>query len=122
MMKLVHTRQFRQQFKPIAKTQAAQLACMVLRPGGASDDRPSNEHPLCEQWLFVVSGTGHARIGKTKAKLRRIRLSTHTLLIVEKGELHQIKNTGRADLVTINVYIPPAYNVKSKVLDSAKKE
>jgi oxalate decarboxylase/phosphoglucose isomerase-like protein (cupin superfamily) len=31
-------------------------------------------------------------------------------LVIEKGELHQIKNSGRRPLVTINWYVPPAYD------------
>jgi mannose-6-phosphate isomerase-like protein (cupin superfamily) len=121
-MQHIRTQRFRQHFKPVAKTQSAQLACMVLRPGDASDDQPSNEHPRCEQWLFVVSGVGHARIGKTKKTLRRIRLARGSLLIIEKDELHQIKNVGGADLVTINIYIPPAYDANAEPLNSVKKK
>lgn len=83
---------------------------MTLRPGGASDDEPSNEHPDCEQWLFVISGSGAAVIGKRRGSLRRVALAENSLLLIEKGELHQIKNTGRRALVTINFYVPPAYN------------
>lgn len=83
---------------------------MTLRPGATSDDEPSNEHPDCEQWLFVISGSGEAVIGKRRGSLRRIALAANSLLLIEKGELHQIKNTGRRALVTINFYVPPAYN------------
>lgn len=31
------------------------------------------------------------------------------MLLIEKHERHVIKNTGRADLITVNVYAPPAY-------------
>jgi len=29
--------------------------------------------------------------------------------LVERGEVHQITNTSRQPLVTVNFYVPPAY-------------
>lgn len=100
----------REEFDLLVATRGAQAAKMTLRPGAASDDEPSNEHPRSEQWLFVISGNGEAVIGKRRGALRRVPLAPNSLLLIEKGELHQIKNTGRRSLVTINFYIPPAYN------------
>ncbi len=109
-MRHIRTGLKRGRFDLLVATRAAQGAMMTLQPGDASDDHPSNEHPKCEQWLFVISGTGHAVVGRTKAALRRVALREHDLLLIEKGELHQIRNTGRRPLVTINFYIPPAYD------------
>jgi mannose-6-phosphate isomerase-like protein (cupin superfamily) len=82
---------------------------MTLAPGDTSDETPSNEHPQSEQWLFVVSGTGTASVGKRRSTIRNVRLREHSLLVIEKGELHQIRNTGRRALITLNIYVPPAY-------------
>lgn len=109
-MKHIKTGSKRGQFDVLAATRLGQAAKMTLRPGAASDDEPSNEHPHSEQWLFVISGSGEAIIGKRRGSLRRVRLSENSLLVIEKGELHQIKNTGRRSLVTINFYLPPAYD------------
>jgi len=109
-MKHVKTGTKRGQFDLLAATRSAQAAKMTLRPGAASDSEPSNEHPRSEQWVFVISGTGEAIIGKRRDSLRRVVLRDNSLLLIEKGELHQIKNTGRRALVTINFYVPPAYD------------
>ena len=77
---------------------------MTLRPGQNTSDGPVNEHPRCEQWLFVVSGAGRAVVGKS-----RVPLKANSLLVIEQGEPHQITNTGRSPLVTLNLYAPPAY-------------
>jgi len=61
--------------------------------------------------LFVISGTGRARIEN-----RSIPLRPNDLLLIEKGEKHQIINTGRKDLVTINFYIPLAYDKHNEPL------
>ena len=77
---------------------------MTLKPGQSTSEEPENEHPRCEQWLFVLRGTGRAVVGK-----RRVALKADSLLLIEKGEAHQISNTGRSPLVTLNFYAPPAY-------------
>jgi mannose-6-phosphate isomerase-like protein (cupin superfamily) len=91
-------------FNVLASTSAAQAAMMTLKPGQSTSDEPENEHPRCEQWLFVVAGTGKAVVGK-----RRVALKANSLLLIERGEAHRITNTGRSPLVTLNLYVPPAY-------------
>jgi mannose-6-phosphate isomerase-like protein (cupin superfamily) len=109
-MKHVKTGTKRGEFELLKTTRHLQAAMMTLRPGGMSDDEPSNEHGSSEQWLFVISGSGEAVIGKKRGQLRRVKIGENSLLLIEKGELHQIKNTGRRNLRTINFYAPPAYN------------
>lgn len=43
---------------------------MTLRPGAASDEDSGNEHAWAEQWLYVIAGTGSARIGGRTVRLR----------------------------------------------------
>jgi mannose-6-phosphate isomerase-like protein (cupin superfamily) len=107
-MKHIKTGKSRGSFDVLFATRSAQAAMMTLRPGGASDDQPSNEHPECEQWLFVLAGKGEAVIGKGRSA-RRVPITENSLVVIEKGELHQIKNLGRKLLRTLNVYVPPAY-------------
>ena len=109
-MKLIKTGKKRGMFDLLHSTRELQAAMMTLKPGGTSDDEPSNEHPRSEQWLFVISGSGEARVGKRRNQLRHVKLEANSLLIVEKGELHQIRNTGKRSMRTINFYAPPAYD------------
>src|SRR4051812_48729992 len=109
-MKHIKTGAKRGKFDLLANTLDLQAAMMTLKPGGTSDDEPSNEHARSEQWLFVLSGTGDAKIGKQRGKLRTVKLEANSLLIIEKGELHQIRNTGKRAMRTINFYAPPAYD------------
>jgi mannose-6-phosphate isomerase-like protein (cupin superfamily) len=91
-------------FEVLLSSRSAQAAMMTLRKGHSSSDEPEDEHPKSEQWLFVISGAGQAITGK-----RRTKLSPGSLLLIEKNEPHQIKQTGTAPLVTLNLYVPPAY-------------
>jgi mannose-6-phosphate isomerase-like protein (cupin superfamily) len=93
------------------RTQAAE---MVIRPGDA-EGGPGNRHRGADQWLFVVSGSGEARVQGKKYPLRE-----RTLLLIEHGEQHEIRKTGRAPLKTLNFYSPPAYRANGDELPRAK--
>jgi len=92
----------------------AQAAEMVLAPGGTEGDA-RNRHGGADQWLYVVSGTGVARVNG-----RRIALRPGTLLLIEHRDRHQVRNTGRAPLRTLNVYVPPAYTKHGNPLPRGK--
>ena len=109
-MKHVKTGKSRAEFAVLASTRAAQAAIMTLQPGASSGERVQNEHPNAEQWLFAISGAGRATVGR-----RTVKISQHSLLLIEKGEPHKITNTGRSPLVTLNVYVPPAYRKSGDV-------
>jgi mannose-6-phosphate isomerase-like protein (cupin superfamily) len=38
------------------------------------------------------------------------------LLLIERGERHEIRKNGREPLRTLNVYVPPAYTMKGDEL------
>jgi len=92
----------------------AQAAEMVLAPGGTEGDA-RNRHGGADQWLYVVSGTGVARVNG-----RRIALRPGTLLLIEHRDRHEVRNTGRAPLRTLNVYVPPAYTKRGNPLPRGK--
>src|SRR5690242_3931595 len=92
----------------------AQAAEMVIPPGGAEGDA-RNRHRGADQWLYVVSGTGAARVNG-----RRIALRPGTLLLIEHRDRHEVRNTGRAPLRTLNVYVPPAYTRDGEPLPRGK--
>lgn len=88
----------------------AQAAEMTIAPG-AAEGGPDNRHRGADQWLFVVAGTGQARVAG-----RRVSLVSGTLLLIGRGERHEIRNTGREPLRTLNVYVPPAYAARGEPL------
>jgi mannose-6-phosphate isomerase-like protein (cupin superfamily) len=88
---------------------------MVLAPGD-SEGGSDNRHRGADQWLYVLSGRGEAMVGG-----RRHALSAGHLLLIEKKQRHQIRNTGRAPLRTLNFYVPPAYRKDGNPLPRGKK-
>jgi mannose-6-phosphate isomerase-like protein (cupin superfamily) len=91
-------------FRVAIGNERSQAAEMVIAPGDAEGD-PNNRHHGADQWLFVLAGTGMARING-----RRYSLREGTLLLIERDDRHEIRNTGRTLLRTLNFYVPPAYD------------
>ena len=83
-------------FKVALSNRRAQAATMVIAPG-TSEGGPDNRHRGADQWLFVVSGRGEAIVSGKRHALR-----PGSLLLIEKTEEHEIRNTGRALLRTLN--------------------
>jgi mannose-6-phosphate isomerase-like protein (cupin superfamily) len=102
-------------FRVIPGNRASQAAEMVLAPGDAEGDA-GNRHRGADQWLFVLSGSGQATINRRRHKLR-----AGSLVFIERRERHEIKNTGRTPLRTLNFYAPPAYRKDGNPLPRGKK-
>lgn len=92
----------------------AQAAEMVIAPGG-KEGGPRNRHAGADQWLFVVAGTGEAIVNGKRRALRR-----GVLLLIERGDRHEIRASGRTPLRTLNLYAPPAYRKSGDPLPRGK--
>ena len=90
-------------FDVLASSTRSQAATMTLSPGETTGG-PKNEHEDSDQWMFVLAGRGRARVGLTE-----VLLEPSTLLLIERGETHEITNIGDEPLRSINFYAPPAY-------------
>jgi len=95
--------QFGHGFRVLMGDRHSQAAQMTLG-AGETEGGPDNRHQGSDQWLFVVSGTGWATVEKDRIELRE-----GTLLLIQRGDRHEIRNTGDMPLRTLNVYVPPAY-------------
>jgi mannose-6-phosphate isomerase-like protein (cupin superfamily) len=91
-------------FRVAFDVRRAQAAEMVLAPG-ASEGGADNRHRGADQWLYVVAGTGVAVV-----EGERVPLKAGTLLVIERRERHEVRNTGRGLLKTLNFYYPPAFD------------
>lgn len=94
---------FGSDFEVVAQSRDAQAAAMTVA-AGESVGGPTNRHEASDQWLFVVSGSGLATI-----EGEEVALKPATLLVIERGEGHEIRNTSGEPLETLNIYVPPAY-------------
>jgi hypothetical protein len=55
-----------------------------------------------DRWLFVVSRTGQAVANRWKYRLR-----AGTLVLIERGDMNEVKNAGDENLVMLNFYVSP---------------
>jgi mannose-6-phosphate isomerase-like protein (cupin superfamily) len=101
-------------FRVALSNARGQAATMVLAPG-ETEGGPDNAHRGADQWLFVVAGTGVAILGRRRHPLR-----TGSLLLIERGTTHELRNTGRTPLETLNLYVPPAYTAGGDELPRGK--
>jgi mannose-6-phosphate isomerase-like protein (cupin superfamily) len=90
-------------FHVVLDDRRSQAAQMTIAPGDA-EGGPDNFHRGADQWLFVVSGTGRAVVNGKRVPLRR-----GTLLLIHRGDRHEIRNTGKTPMKTLSIYVPPAY-------------
>ena len=90
-------------FRVALGNKRSQAAQMTLAPGD-TEGGPDNRHRGADQWLFVVAGSGEAVVNG-----HAYHLKPGSLLLIERGDRHEIRNTGRGPLKTLSVYVPPAY-------------
>jgi mannose-6-phosphate isomerase-like protein (cupin superfamily) len=102
-------------FKVIFGNRRAQAATMTIAPGD-SEGGPDNRHRGADQWLFVEAGSGIAIVNGERHALR-----AGTLVLIERGDRHEVRNTGRTPLRTLNIYVPPAYTKSGDELPRGKK-
>lgn len=106
---------FGEGFRVAFSVRKAQAAEMVIAPGDSEGDA-DNYHRGADQWLYVVAGTGVAIV-----EGRRSVLKAGKLLVIERGERHEIRNTGRTLLKTLNFYYPLAFDSDGDPLGPGRK-
>ena len=102
--------QFGDGFRVVLGDRRSQAAQMVIAPG-QSEGGPANRHPDSDQWTYVASGMGTAIVNGARIELRE-----GALVLIERGDAHEIRNTGRVPLRTVNIYVPPAYSADGEEL------
>ncbi|HVW63988.1 MAG TPA: cupin domain-containing protein [Nitrosospira sp.] len=106
--------QFGSGFHVVLGNADSQAAEMVLPPGNA-EGSPENRHSGADQWLYVVSGTGMATVNG-----ERHHLAEGSLILIERGDRHEIRNIGKDPLRTLNFYVPPAYTASGEELPGGR--
>lgn len=85
----------------VREVQAAEMTLASGSKTGGADNR----HRGADQWMYVVAGTGLAIVNGVQQPLR-----PGSLLVIERGETHEIRCTGDESLRTVNFYSQPAYD------------
>ena len=109
-----HQLRFEKGFTVVAGNARSQAALMILA-AGESAGGPDNRHQGADQWLYVIGGEGTAVVDGQPHPLR-----AGVLLLVERGEAHEIRNTGDGPLRTLDLYVPPAYTEAGDTLPAGE--
>jgi mannose-6-phosphate isomerase-like protein (cupin superfamily) len=92
----------------------SQAAQMTLG-SGETEGGPDNRHEGADQWLYVVSCTGLAIVNGERVELRE-----GTLVLIQRGDNHEIRNTGSGQLRTLNFFVPPAHTEEGEELPAGR--
>lgn len=106
--------QFGKGFRVLFGNKRSQAAQMTLAPG-QTEGGPDNKHRGTDQWLFVVRGVGEAVVNGKSIPLR-----ADTLVLIQRGDTHEIRNTGGGPLRTLSIYVPPAYTADGDELPAGR--
>lgn len=106
--------QFGKGFRILLGDHHSQAAQMTLA-AGETEGGPENHHKGADQWLFVASGTGTAIVNGNYIELRK-----GTLVMIQRGDNHEIRNTGKTPLKTLNIYVPAAYTFDGDELPAGR--
>lgn len=101
-------------FRVLIGDEHSQAAVMVIAPGD-KEGGPDNRHRGADQWLYVESGSGEAIVNGHAYPLK-----AGALMLIARGDRHEIRNTGRAPLKTLNFYVPPAFDAGGEALPVGK--
>jgi mannose-6-phosphate isomerase-like protein (cupin superfamily) len=88
---------------------------MVIEPGNR-EGGPDNRHQGADQWLYIESGHGEALVNG-----HLYPLGPSTLILIQRGDTHEIRNIGATPLKTLNFYVPPAYAASGDELPPGEK-
>lgn len=106
---------FEEGFRTAIGNARAQLAVMVIEPGG-KEGGPDNRHVGADQWLIVIEGAGKAIV-----EGKEIALEEGSVVLIEAGERHEI-TASATGMKTINVYVPPAYGEDGEALPAGRSD
>src|SRR5262249_31674160 len=107
--------QFGLGFRVVLGDGHSQAAQMTIAPGDA-EGGPDNGPRGAAEWLWGVGGGG---VGMGEAE--RVGPGEGTLVLIQRGEPHEIQTTGREPLRTLNVSVPPAYTSEGEELPAGRK-
>jgi mannose-6-phosphate isomerase-like protein (cupin superfamily) len=108
--------EFAEGFRVLLSNGQSQAATMVIAPEGQEGGQ-DNRHKGADQWLYVAEGSGEAII-----QGRRMKLEAGSLVLIARGEEHEVRNTGRIPMKTLNFYVPPAYSADGEELPAGKPD
>jgi mannose-6-phosphate isomerase-like protein (cupin superfamily) len=108
------TVEFAKGFHVLLSNGQSQAATMVIAPDGR-EGGPDNRHKGADQWFYVAEGSGEAIV-----EGRHLKLEPGSLILIARGETHEVRNTGNVAMKTLSFYVPAAYTADGEELPAGK--
>ena len=81
-------------------------ALVTVRPGGV---REMHWHPNVSEWQYWIQGKGRMTVVKPEAKARTMDFNANDVGYVPSMAGHSIENTGKEDLIFLELFKAPRY-------------
>jgi oxalate decarboxylase len=98
-VKIVDSRNF-----PISKTIA--VAMVTVKPGGMRD---MHWHPNADEWQYYIKGEARMTVFNTGPKAQTADFRPGDIAVVKKSLGHYVENTGKTDLVFLEIFKTDQY-------------
>jgi len=81
--------------------QANNMSVVVIRVQPGETVRPAHSHPLGEELIYIITGSGKVMIEGEVGAVRE-----GTAVLFEKGKIHMLRNTGDIEMKVICFFAP----------------
>ena len=80
---------------------AKNLSVCVIRVTAGETVRPAHSHPLSEELIYSITGSGKVMIENEVGEVR-----AGSAILFEQGKVHMLKNTGDTEMKVICFFAP----------------
>ena len=80
---------------------AKNLSVCVIRVMPGETVRPAHSHPLSEELIYIIAGSGKVMIENEVGEVR-----AGSAILFEQGKVHMLKNTGSIEMKVICFFAP----------------
>ena len=81
--------------------QADNMSVCVIRVAPGETVRPAHSHPLGEELIYIIKGSGKVMIEGEVGPVRE-----GTAVLFEKGKVHMLRNSGDTEMKVICFFAP----------------
>ena len=95
--------------------QANNMSVVVIRVQPGETVRPAHSHPLGEELIYIITGSGKVMIEGEVGAVRE-----GTAVLFEKGKIHMLRNTGDIEMKVICFFAPATSLDNYKIYEEIK--
>ena len=86
-----------------AECEELSMSCCIVKVPEGHSISPEHSHKNSEEFIFIINGNGHITVNDKDYILRK-----GSGILIEKGEIHALHNTGDKTMEAICIFVPPS--------------